>query len=260
MVTSFGAPMDDPNEANAQDSKPNGAAHPSDDVQNLLDPNDPRLVSEDLKANPDADAWAQPAPPPDGKYRVKLKLARKEDSHQQDVDYIAALWGKSPGQAVFVAGVEASIIDPSGKYDGLKAYDFNVSTFVGRDSATKATTLVGKLRKADGSPWATAHTQLPPKGWMELLVKALAAEPEVGIETQWEYSCQACGEAAKKAGEKYPRSVMGMHKFPEERDAAKRRAGQLYSPEMKCPAVAAHGYGRARIAIARFLSLDELKK
>lgn len=249
-------------EAAAEEHKVNGAASPSpsEDVQNLLDPNDPRLVSEELNANPDADAYAQPAPPPDGRYRVKLKLMRSKDGQGQEVDYLPKLWGKKAPQAVFVAGIQASIIDTSGKYDGLSAYDYNVSTFVGRDSATKVTTIVGKLRKPDGTPWVAPHTKLPPKGWMDLLVKALAGEPELGIETQWEYSCQACGEAAKKAGTDYPRSVTGMHKFPPEADRAKRTAGQQYSPEMKCAANPAHGYGRARITIARFLSLDELKK
>jgi hypothetical protein len=245
-------------EGQVEEHKSNGAT-PSDEVQNLLDPNDPRLVSEELNVNPDADAYAAPAPPPDGKYRVKLKLAQKEVQGQK-VDYAPALWGKAPGQAVFVTGIEASIIDPTGKYDGLKAYDFNVSTFVGRDNATKVTSVLSRLRKPDGTPWVVPHTKLSPKGWMELLVKALAGEPEAGIETQWEYSCQDCGKAAKAKGEAYPRSITGMHKFPEERDKAKRAAGQLYSPEMKCQANPAHGYGRARITIARFLSLEELKK
>jgi len=248
--------MDEPNE---EQHKPNGSAAPSDEPQNLLDPNDPRLVSEDLNVNADADAYAQPAPPPDGDYRVKLKLAQKEVNGQKQ-DYVPALWGKAPGQAVFVLGVEAQIIDPTGKYDGLKAYDYNVSTFVGRDSATKVTTVLGKLRQPNGSPWFTKGQRMSPKAWTELLVRALTGEPEAGITTAWEYSCQDCGKAAKAKGEAYPRSILGMHKFPEERDKGKRSAGQLYSPEIKCALVPSHGYGRARITIARFLSLDELKK
>jgi hypothetical protein len=216
-------------------------------------------VSEELNANPDADAYAQPAPPPDGKYRVKLKLARKKVGNEE-VDYTAALWGKSPGQAVFVTGIEAGIIDPNGKYEGRKEFNFKMSKLVGLDNGKQLTTVLRKCRNCGGTPWVVPHTRLSPKGWMELLVKALAGEPEAGIESQWEYSCADCGKAAKAKGEAYPRSVTGMHKFPEERDKAKRSAGQLYSPEMKCPLVASHGYGRARITIARFLSLDELKK
>jgi len=252
----FGEPVTGAAVESQQADQPVGV---SEAPQDLLDPNDPRLVSEELNANPEADAYAQPAPPPDGKYRVKLKLAQK-DVNGQKVDFAPALWGKAPGQAVFVTGIEASIIDPTGKYDGLKAYDFNVSTFVGRDNATKVTTILGKLRKPDGSPWAPPHTRMPARGWIELLVRALAGEPELGVETQWEYSCQECGKAAKAAGKDYPRAITGMHKFPAEQDKQKRAAGQLYSPEMKCAANAAHGYTRARISIARFLSLEELKK
>jgi len=252
MATTFGQPVTDLND-------PQQNIQVSDAPQELLDPNDPRLVSEELHANPDADAYAQPAPPPDGKYRVKLKLAQKEVNGQK-VDYVPKLWGAAPGQAVLVTGVEAQIIDGTGKYDGLKAYDYNVSTFVSRDSATKVTTIVNKLRRPDGSSWITPHQRLAPKGWMDLLVQALAGEPELGIETAWEYSCQACGEEAKAAGKKYPRSVTGMHHFPPEQDQSKRKLGQLYSPEMKCAVNPAHGFGRARITIARFLSLDELKK
>lgn len=265
----FGEPVIGGNanaEASQEQERVNGAtaagAIPSDAPQDLLDPNDPRLTSEELNANPDADAYAAPAPPPDQKWRVKLKLMRSKDAQGQEVDYLPALWGKNGPhpQAVYVCGIQASIIDPSGKYDNLSAYDYNVSTFVGRDNATKVTTIVGKLRRPDGTPWVAKGQRMNPRAWMDTLVKALAGEPECGIESQWEWSCADCGKAAKASGSAYPKSVQGMHKFPEERDRAKKAAGQLYSPEMKCQINPAHGYSRARITIARFLSLDEVKK
>lgn len=242
---------------------PNGSAggvQVPDAPQDLLDPNDPRLTSEELNANPDADAYAAPAPPPDQKWRVKLKLIRSKDGQGQEVDYLPKLWGAKNPQAVYVCGIQASIIDPSGKYDNLSAYDYNVSTFVGRDNATKVTTIVGKLRRPDGSPWVAKGQRMNPRAWMDTLVKALAGEPECGIESQWEWSCADCGKMAKASGNAYPRAIQGMHKFPEEKDKQKRAAGQAYSPEMKCQVNAAHGYSRARITIARFLSLDEVKK
>ena len=251
----FGAPMDEPEEQKGAAASANSAEAP----QEIIDINDPAFTSEDLSVNPDADAYAQPAPPPDGKYRVKLKLARKRVGSEEK-DYIGAKWGQKNLQMVLVTGVEAAIIDPSGKYDGLKAYDFNVSTFVGRDNATKVNSVLSKLRKPDGKLWYSPGQKMPPAAWMQLLVQALAGEPEAGIETQWEYSCEQCGKDAKAKGEAYPRSIMGMHKFPAEVDKGKIAAGQRYSPEMKCAVNAAHGYGRARISIARFLSLDELKK
>lgn len=259
-MSTFGDPVIANAAAEEQQQKVNGAPVPSDAPQDLLDPNDPRLISEELNVNPEADAYAQPAPPPDADYRMKLKLARPKDAQGQEVDYLPKLWGKAPGQAVFVTGLEASIIDPSGRYDGLKAYDFNVSTFIGRDNATKVGTILNKLRRPDGKPWTDKHTRGNAKFWIDLLVKALAGEPEIGITTAWEWSCADCGKAAKASGNAYPRSVVGMHKFPAEQDSKKRTAGQLFSPEMKCQAVPAHGYSRARITIAKFLSLEELKK
>jgi hypothetical protein len=256
-VTSFGAPMEPEDQ---QQQKVNGAAQPSESPQDLLDPNDPRLISEELNVNPEADAYAQPAPPPDGDYRAKLKLVRPKDAQGQEVDYLPKLWGKAPGQAVFVTGLEASIIDPSGRYDGLKAFDFNVSTFIGRDNATKVGTILNKLRRPDGKPWTDKNTRGNAKFWMDLLVKALAGEPECGITTAWEWSCADCSKDAKARGVAYPKSLLGMHRFPAEADPKKRAAGQLYSPEVKCQLVASHGYSRGRITIAKFLSLEELKK
>ena len=241
----------------------NGAAQPSDAPQELIDPidpHDPRLVSEDLNVNPEADAYSQPAPPPDGDWRVKLRHMRPKDGRGQEVDYLPAKWGAKQPQMVYVLGVEAQIIDPGGKYDGLKAFDFNVSTFVGRDNATKVSSILSKLKQPSGQPWSTKQTRGNAKMWMDMLVKALAGEPECGITSQWEWSCPDCGKAAKAAGKDYPRPLVGMHHFPAEQDPAKRKAGQLYSPEVKCQAVASHGYSRCRISIARFLSLEELKK
>jgi len=254
MATTFGAPLDEQEQQHG-----NGEAA-ADAPQNLISLDDPRFTSEDLNANPDADAYAAPPPPPDGRWRVKLKLAQKDDGKGGKADYVPALWGSNPQQAVLVCGVEASIIDPTGKYDGLKAFDFNVSTFVNRNASTKVTTIVSKLRKPDGGPWVAAGARMNKQGWMDALVRALAGEPECGIETAWEWSCADCGKAAKAKGEAYPKAIVGMHKFPPEMDQQKKKAGQLYSPEMKCQVAAAHGYSRARITIARFLSLDEMKK
>src|SRR5579859_7226573 len=125
---------------------------------------------------------------------------------------------------------------------------------MGRDGSTKVATILGKLKRPDGTPWATAGTKLTGKGWIDLFVKALAGEPEVGIETQWEWSCQECGKLAKDKGEKYPRSINGMHKFP-----PSRKVRGEFDPEMKCAVNPAHGYSRARVRIASVLSLAEIK-
>lgn len=265
MSSNFGAPIqsqgsgtpassDTPQQVNGQQ------IDPSTTPQELLDPSDPRLTSEALDVNTEGDAYAQPAPPPDARYRAKLKLEGVKDAAGQKHDYLAKMTNKVPKLPYFATAISASIIDPSGKYDGITAYDSWVGTFQGKDGSTKVATILGKLTKPDGTPWVAKGTKFTHKDWMELFVQALAGEPEIGIETQWEWSCQECGKLAKAQGTGYPKSIEGMQKFPPEMDKAKRAAGQLFNPEMKCPVNAAHGYSRARIRIGRFLSLSELGK
>ena len=262
MDTPSAAPETLDNPRSSSSSHANGAApaQPSDAVQDYLDPNDPRLVSEELNVNMSGDAYAQPAPPPDAPYRVKLRLMKQKDAQGQEVDYAPRSWGRDVPQAVYVTGVEASIIDIAHpQYDGLKAFDFNVSTFRGRDNSTKVQTILAKLRRPNGKPWVEASERLTAKGWMERLVQALAGEPEAGVATQWEWSCAECGKEAKAKGEKYPKALVGMHHFPMNPDPSAIRNGMRYTHEVKCPLKDAHGYSRARVTIGRFLSLDELK-
>lgn len=247
----------------------NGAAvdatAPNNDPQEILDPNDPRLISEDISVNAEGDAYAQPAPPPDTKWRCKLKLEGVKDANGQKHDYLPKLTkDKLP---YFATGISASIIDPSGKYDGVLMYDSWVGTFMNRDGSTKVSTILRLLKQPDGNPWVEIRPNTAPaakvkagqrlthKEWMDLLVTALAGEPEIGVLSQWEWSCQTCSEEAKAAHKAYPKSIQGMTKFPPEQDKAKVQAGQRYSPEMACQANKAHGYSRARATIASFVAL-----
>jgi hypothetical protein len=257
-AAAFGAPIQDlvQDDNHTQAASTNGAASnldQSQDVKEALDPNDPRFTSEALDVNTEGDAYAQPAPPPDGKYRAKLTLEKVRDDKQQEHDFMPMLSKKPPVQAYLATALKASIIDPSGKYDGIPLYDRWVGTFMGRDGSTKVSTILARLKRPDGQPWIEKNRKYNHKEWMDMLLKALAGEPEIGIETQWEWSCQGCGEEAKKSGGAYPKSVMGMNKFAY--DAQKR----MHVPEMKCQVNVAHGYSRARASISRFLSTSELK-
>jgi len=242
-----------------EDSKtgPNGAASPDEAPQELLDPNDPALTSELLDVNLEGDAYAVPVPPPDRKWRARLKIVKQKikdaSGQEHELDYVAGYYGKEK-QKCYASSIEATLIDPSGKFDGLHAYDQWVATFMNRDGSTKVQSILGKLRKPDGTLWAPPGTKLTAQGWMNLFVKALAGEPECGIETQWEWSCQDCGKQAKDKGERRPRSIVGMHKFP-----PSRKVRGEFDPEMKCQVNPAHGYGRARVRIASVLSLTDLK-
>lgn len=252
MSPGFGEPTyDEAGTAAAQ----NGQAEAP---QELIDPNDPQLTSEAVDVNLEGDAYAVPAPPPDGAYRVRVKLLQKDDGRGGKVDYAPAKWGKDQ-RLVLTSGIEAHIVDPSGKYDGIALYDRTVSTFIGRDGSHKVSTILARLKRPDGRPWVAKGERLTQTEWMQRFVQAMAGEPEMGVATQWGWSCQACGEAADKKGERRPREILGMAKFPVDAKASKPGA-PVYVPEMRCQANPAHGFARAQARIASFLGLDELAK
>lgn len=236
-----------------------GQPIPSNEPQELIDPNDPRLVSESLDVNTEGDAYSMPPPPPDGRYRAKLKIMQVEDAAGVKHDYLPRLGKKAPKLPYYATAIEARIIDPTGKYDNIPVFDRWVGTFMGRDGSTKVQTILMRLLKADGTPWVAKGARMTHKDWIDLFVKALATEPEIGIETSWEWSCQGCGEAAKKAGTDYPKSITGMNKFPVDAVKSKQLGVQTYSPDLACQVDKTHGYSTARPTIARFLSLSELK-
>ena len=261
------APQQGAAPSTTEEAKPNGAAQhagaaPADVPQEIIDENDPRLISESLDTNLEADAYAQPAPPIDGKYRAKLKLEGVKQEGTTDVKpYTVGQTSKPPIIPYYKTNISCSIIDPSGKYDGITVYPQfggGANTNRRRDGSTQVSTILARIKRPDGQPWAQSGVKMTPREWIELFVKALAGEPEIGIETQWEASCQKCGEELKAQG-KYSTRTTGMHHFPAEKDPAKLKAGQRNTPEILCAVNAAHGYSRARAIVVRFLHLHELK-
>jgi hypothetical protein len=233
----------------------------SESPQDVIDENDPRLVSEVIDVNVEGDAYAQPAPPPDAKYHAKLKLEGvKQEGTSEKKDYTSKNFGKPPVPA-YTTSISCQIIDSSGKYDGIvlyPAFGGGASTATRRDGTTQVATILARIRKPDGTPWAAPGLKLKQKEWMDLFVKALATEPEIGVETSWEASCMKCSEELKPQG-KYASRTTGMHHFPPESDPAKRKAGLTFQPEIKCSVNPSHGYSKARAIVTRFLHLHELK-
>lgn len=266
MSTPFGTPgFGAPQTTTGTTQATNGVEQPSDAPQELIDPNDPRLTSESVEMNLAGDAFAQPAPPPDAKYRAKLKLEGVKNDKGEVSDYGVTQTKRGAIVPYYQTGVSATIIDPSGKYDGITVYPpFGgmLGTLQGRDGSSKVSTVLARLKRPDGKPWAEPGRKMTQRDWIDLFVKALKGEPEIGIETQWQWSCQSCGEIAKKTGGDYPKGLEGMHHFPQEQDAARRKAhGHNYSHEVQCPIKPGeHGYTRGRAVIARFLALEELGK
>jgi hypothetical protein len=260
---SFGAPVQGGGHTtqSPEEHPVNGQTAPGTEIQEFIDPNDPKLVSETLDADVTKDAYATPPIPPDAKYRAKLKHEGVKDAAQQVIPFVA---DKTKDGILFLkTQISASIIDPTGRFDGFVVrpqFGGYVSTVLRKDKSSTLITLLSKVKKPDGTFWATMGLRLDQRSWMDLLVRALTGEPEVGIETVWEWNCQVCGDLAKASNyaNGYPRGLSGMQRFPQETDPEKRKQGFLYSPEARCQVNPGHGYFRAYPKIARFLSLAEI--
>jgi hypothetical protein len=219
----------------------------SGDATQLIDPNDPRLTSEVLTINPDADAYAILPPLPDGKWRAKAKQVDIRDDKGQQQRYAVFSRAKMANGAPFLAtNVEFSVIDHSGEFDGVKLTEYWVKTLVdARKGTSQAATLTAKL---GGKPLASG-TQ---KQMMDLLLSTLAAEPELVIETAWSAECQHCQEAAKKKGDRAPRPFLqGMHRFPSTKTPG------VHDPMAKCPTQGCGSLVRAQPRIVGIFSLKE---
>jgi hypothetical protein len=219
-----------------------------------IDPNDPRLTSESLTIDPEADAYAVPPPLPDGKWRAKAKqIDIKDPKTGQLHRYIAQEARRKDGSAwqtdangkpaaFLCTNIEYSIIDHSGKNDGVKMTEYWVKTLVNPKKGTSpAATMIFKL--GGKLPVGRSHKDI-----MDALLSALAAEPELVLETAWSAECQTCQEKAEKTGERAPRAILqGMHRFPV-------RKGE-HDPVIQCPQC--KGMVRAQARIVSPFSLAE---
>ena len=129
------------------DAPAEAAAAPGEQPQ-LIDPNDPRLTSETL-TDSGADAYAILPPLPDGKWRAKAKQVDiKDDKGQQQRYSVFSRPKMANGAPFFATNVEFSIIDHSGKNDGVKLTEYWVKTLIDdRKGTSQAATLIRKLGK-----------------------------------------------------------------------------------------------------------------
>jgi hypothetical protein len=230
----------------------------------LLSLDDPLLTSETLTAK-EGDAFADPPPPPDRIYRVKLSLrgVSAKDAGQDISQFSAgqdvAPW--IPGtakdkQSGLVTGgfaktiINVQIFDPKfPEYDGLYLqipYKWT-DTRENRQGLSKVMTILTLLKQPSGKPWLVPGQKYGHKLMMETFVRALAGEPELNCRSEWSWNCEGCAQAGKISGQ-YARSIDGMQKFPQLKPG-------VYSPEMLCQVNRAHGYSKARAMAAQFFPL-----
>lgn len=239
----------------------------------LPDINDPSLTSESLTAR-EGDAFASPPPPPDGIYRVKLKLrgVKSEDIGGADITTYSAgadiaPWvpGVAKDRGGNVTGsfaktiMDVQIADV--RFPELEGVFLQVpfkwmdtrSSQKGLSKIMTILTVAGK--RPDGNPWLVIGQNYGHKGLMEVFLKFLAGEPELLARSEWSASCDVCGQAAKAGGTAYPKSTDGMNKFPQ----VPGKPGQ-YSPDLPCLVNRAHGTTRARAMAVQYYALDGATK
>jgi hypothetical protein len=239
MTAAFGEVINSEAPADAQTSP--------GEPQQVIDPNDPRLTSETLTINPDADAYAILPPLPDGKWRAKAKQVDIKDDKGQLQRYAVFSRAKMEnGKPFFATNVEFGVIDHAWSFDGVKLTEYWVKTLVdARKGTSQAATLIGKL----GGKAPASATQ---KQMIDLLLTTLAAEPELVIETAWSAECQSCQETAKKKGDRAPRPFLaGMHRFPSTRTPG------VHDPVVPC--TTCKSQVRAQPRIVGLYSLAEAK-
>ena len=171
-----------------------------------IDLNDPNLLSAELDTNADVDAYAAPPPIPDARYRAKLKQIDVKGPDGQPARYSVKV--DKNGKPYAYIAIQGNVQDPGGKFDNIPVWDRFVSTMQQRNGGIPIVALL----KAMGQ-------QIPAKSnaktLVEMTLKALAAEPEVEIETHWEGGLdEADRQRFQDSGTKQPR-VLGMHRFPQ---------------------------------------------
>ena len=220
-----------------------------DQTIETLDLNDPRLASEDLTIDPQGDAYKSMPTLPDGKWRAKFKQVDVKDGKGGTTKFKPYL-DKRSGALYLATAVEATVLAPDKPlYDDLKVTDYFVSTRLNKDNSMAVGTILYKL----GAP---LPTKVNHKQAMQALIDKLAGEPEGGIETVWEASCETCQKQAEAQGQKAPRSIQGMHRFPQIKGP---NGTTVHDPHLNCQVNPSHGPMVARPRIKRYLSLDELK-
>lgn len=214
-----------------------------DDAAPILNLDDPNLLMADMDTNADVDPYAAPPPLPDGRWQVKVKQLDVKDSQGQPARF-AVKQGKDGGVYAYTA-LECTVVDPSGKFDGIKLHDYFLSTRPQRNGGIPIVRMLTCLK-----------VQLPAKVQAKLLMdelmKALAAEPLVEVDTVWEGGLdQADQERFRASGEREPR-VLGQHRFPQ---TAKGEA----IPEMDVETKLGKVHLRARPRINGYFPLGSAK-
>jgi hypothetical protein len=159
---------------------------PDEKDERTIDINDPRLQQEMVEANPDADFFELPAPPPDDRaYIVKVMLGDKgivasRQKRKGDVE------GRPTGPFFLNAAIECHIMDPDQPWDNRVLYE-NATSIIMQSSGTS---LLHAILRALGYPALGRMPLTGPGSLAEHTLGVFSSEPQCGVEGKWEARAQ----------------------------------------------------------------------
>lgn len=162
-----------------------------------IDINDTSLPEgKEVEINPDADAWENPQPPPDGIYKFKLFGARN-----------AFQMGKTEdgGDVYYQVNLECKLISENKDLDGRTIFG-KVNTLIGQGK--EISTMAGLIRKMG----PTVPSKITPKQLLQLFKRVLSKEPSLYAEGEWAAWDMKKGEWIKRGMKHFPK-VEGKNGF-----------------------------------------------
>lgn len=187
-----------------------GQAAGGADLSNVpvLNLDDPNLLMAEVETNQDANPYAISPPLPDGRWLVKIKQRDVKDQQGQPARY--KVDQTKDGRVYAFTALDATVIDQSGKWDGISLQDYFVSTLPNarKGNAIPLSWILGCLK-------VQLPAKINAKTLLDEFFKATAGEPMLEIDTVWEGGLsQDDQERFEQAGERQPR-VLGQHRFPQ---------------------------------------------
>jgi len=183
--------------------KPNQESNNMPDVK-TIDINDPLLQAEMVEANPEADFFELPPPPPDDRdYMVKVGMGDrgmtvKRQMRKGDAE------GNPTGPLFLIVALENRIIDPDQIWNDAPLFD-NATSIIMNSSGTS---LLHAILRALGHP---ALGRMNLSELRDHALSVFSSELTCGVSGKWEASIEDQNPKAKK---KYRIVRKGMSNFP----------------------------------------------
>lgn len=156
------------------------------------------LEGEEQEINPNADAWDQPAPPPDGVYLCKVFLAKQ--GFQVGMLDDESLTKEQ--RTFYRANLVLKILD-EGKWKDLNIF-YNVSTFI--SAGKEISTMLGMIRKTGVE---IKDKKVTPLAQVKLLGKVIKLEPKLYFKGEWKAWDQDKEEWIKVGMKNFPKTEDG---------------------------------------------------